>query len=248
MTCPSKLHEAWTVANIRRVNFTKNTRRSVISATPLCLPNMFLGPRQFEKTSKFEETSKFKETSNRQKICFVLWFLHTVNTASPWVVSLWFPAINKIDLESFSSNKEILLGQKKSSGEQLFRCLNTRRNVTNSRKNVLINLINQLDCYCRDLKLNSNWNFANWFLAAWNAFEGKVMEVLHADGRRLIEKSASRSCDTKPAFFANWITSDQTAFAFTLKLWGKCTVEKSNQICFAGHSFLCKMDVAPWCY
>ena len=41
------------------------------------------------------------------------------------------------------------------------------------------------------------------------------MEVLHADGRRLIEKSASRSCDTKPAFFANWITSDQTAFAFS---------------------------------
>ena len=58
-------------------------------------------------------------------------------------------------------------------------------------------------------------NFANSFLAAWNAFEGKVMEVLHADGRRLIEKSANRSCDTKPAFFANWITIDQTAFAFS---------------------------------
>ena len=77
MICPSKLYEACAVANIRRsVNFTKNTRHAVISATPLCLSNMFLGPRQFEETSKFEETS------NRQKSCFVLWFLHTVRNLS----------------------------------------------------------------------------------------------------------------------------------------------------------------------
>ena len=30
----------------------------------------------------------------------------------------------------------------------------------------------------------------------------------------LIDKSGSRSCDTK-AFFANWITIDETAFAFS---------------------------------
>ena len=41
------------------------------------------------------------------------------------------------------------------------------------------------------------------------------MEVLHADGCRLIEKSGRQSCDTKPAFFANWITIHQTALDFS---------------------------------
>ena len=116
MICPSKLYEACAVANIRRsVNFTKNTRHAVISATPLCLSNMFLGPRQFEETSKFEEA--------KEKL-----FCSLICTASPWVVSVWFLCCTSI-------NKTVKVGTKKKW--------------------------NQLDCYCRDLKWNSNWNFAN---------------------------------------------------------------------------------------
>ena len=75
------------------------------------------------------------------------------------------------------------------------------KSMTNVLLKVLLRKVEPVGLLLQRLNWNLSWNLANSFLAAWNAFEAWVMDVLHAEGWSLIDKSGSWSCDTKARFF-----------------------------------------------